>query len=571
MVNSLRRLSRIFLSSILLAWLPFGAGAAEITVAMDPDPPVPGESFRLAFTATGDVDGEPDFKPLEKRFEILGRNQQTSLRSINGRYTRTSSWILEVLARDDGPLRVPPIAFGADRSPPLTRAVDRAPTAPTQDEGLFLEVEATPSDPYVQQQVTYTIRLWRRYELSNASLSEPRLDQDAVVRPLGEDRQYQDERNGLRYEVIERRFAIFPQASGSATLAPVTVTAQVMERASSLFELFGRAVRTRRISSAAIELEVRPVPQRFPAGATWLPAPRVRLNELWSPDEGAVRVGDPVTRTVSLWVSGQTSGQLPELLPASVPGLKVYADQPQMKDEAQDGAINAVRQEKAALVAEAAGTVTVPALALPWWNTVTDSLEYARLPARVLEVAATAADPAGPPPPTTEVAAPAPSQGALTATPAEADWLSWRGWFPLACVATAGWLVTLAGLRRRKKQASDARRQPSPPEATSLTLARRAVTDAARAGDPDGAASALLAWARLSWPAAPPLSLGALARRVPEPLAREIGRLEAARHARAPLAWQGSALCDAFTATRPGEPPAPAALGHLPEIFRLAR
>jgi hypothetical protein len=416
--------------------------------------------------------------------------------------------------------------------------------------------------------------VWRRYELSNASLSEPRLDSDAVIRPLGKDRQFQDQRNGLRYDVIERRYAIFPQASGKATLAPVTVTAQVMERASSLFELFGRAVRTRRISAPAVPLEVRPVPAEFPAGATWLPAPRVRLNELWAPDDATARVGEPVSRTVSLWVSGQTSGQLPELLPAAVPDLKVYADQPQMKDDTRDDAINAVRQEKAALVAEAAGTFEIPAVTLPWWNTATDTLEFARLPSRPLQILAA---PGTPEPSTAALPAPAP---AAAATPvagrrqqvaaAPADWLRWRGWFPVACVALLGWAMTVVVLRRRNAPVTPAGDATSPAP-VALAQARDAVLKAARTGVANDTAAALLDWARLVWPDSPPLSLGELARRLPAPLAREIANLEATRHARTPTAWRGEALREALSVAPISAAVATSQAGRLPDIFRLAR
>ena len=186
----------------MLAW------AVEIDVTLDPNPPLSGESFRIAFVAKGELDGEPDFSPLEKNFEVLGRNRQTSLAWVNGKHTRTSTWVVEVLAKTAGPLEVPAIAFGDTRSAPFAIPTSSAgPAAPT-DDGLFLEIDATPRDPYVQQQVTYTIRLWRRYELSNASLSEPQLSSDAIVRPLGEDRQYQAERHGKRYEIIERSFEI---------------------------------------------------------------------------------------------------------------------------------------------------------------------------------------------------------------------------------------------------------------------------------------------------------------------------------------------------------------------------
>lgn len=558
----------------LLMWCGVAA-ALDVDVAVNPNPPVSGESFRIAFEVRGELDEPPDFSPLEQRFDVLGRSQQTSIQWVNGKHTRTTTFVLEVLAKAGAPLEVPSIAFDDFHTRPLKLTpVGSAPAAP-QDEGLFLEIEAEPRDPYVQQQVTYTIRLWRRYELSNASLSQPRLRSDGMVRALGEDRQYEAERNGKRYEVVERKFAVFPQISGRTVIEPVTVTAQVLERAASLFEMFGRAVKTRRISSEPIELDVRPIPDTFPRSAAWLPARKVRLNELWEPADLRVRTGDPVTHTLSLWVSGLTSGQLPELTPPIVSGLKTYPDQPQLKEDQQNGLITSIRQEKVALIPSAEGELTLPALEIPWWNVDTDALEYARLPAHTLIATADpAAAPAPPPPP---VAAATPTVPATTVTPplrvaptAPADWQRWRGWLVIAVVALIGWPLSLIWVIRRVATTTKAPLSAmAAKEAVSARAAREAVLKACRTHDPQAARDALLVWATRTWPAQPPVTLGAIAARVTAPLAQAIRALDAVLYGRAANAWQGEALSAAFTAHTHVRA-APGAVDTLPKIFRLA-
>ncbi len=546
--------------------------AVEIEVGIDPNPPISGESFRLAFVVTGEIDGEPDFTPLENQFEVLSRNRQTSIAWVNGTHTRTSTWVVEVLAKAAGPLEIPAITFGDTRSAPLKVPITGNAKATPTDDGLFLEIDAVPRDPYIQQQVTYTIRLWRRYELSNASLSEPHLSSDAIVRPLGEDRQFEAERNGKRYEIIERSFALFPQASGKHTIEPVTVTAQVLERVTSLFEMFGRSVKTRRISSEAIELNVRPVPAEFPPNAAWLPARKVRLNEDWEPADLRAKVGDPVTRTVSLWVSGLTSGQLPEMLPPAVPGLKAYPDQPQLKEDKQDGVITAVRQEKVALI-PAGGEHELPALDIPWWNTDTNTLEHARLPSRILSAIA---DPAPAELPVAAIpsallpnAEQAPPSSLMT--PATPDWRAWRGWFAVALCALIGWPVSLIWiLRYARGRVSPAIPLEHAREVPRLRVAREAVLNSCRRHDPLATRAALLTWASARWSRAAPITLGALAALVEPPLAAPILALDAALYGRSGLSWQGETLAAAFTAHArfaPARTPSP---DTLPKIFRLA-
>lgn len=553
------------------------ASSAAISVGVEPDPPQQGESFRLAFSLEGDFSTPPDFSVLEEDFEILARNEQNAVTFVNGKYTRKTTWVVEVLPRDTGAVKIPAVRIGELRSKPFTVTPRPAPDA-ANDDGLFLEVEAVPSAPYVQQEVLYTVRLWRRYELSNASLSEPQLSADALVKPLTGDRQYVRERNGRRYDVVERRYLIYPQESGTVTVRPVRVTAQVLERAASLFEMLGRAVKTRRVDSQPITLEVRPIPAEFPADAHWLPARRVRLNELWTPESGPVRVGEPLSRTLSLWASGVTSGQLPPLVPQAVSGLRQYPDQPQLQDTLQDEAHNAVRQEKVAYVADRAGTTTLPAVAIPWWNTETDALEYAELPPHRMEVEALL----GAEPPALPPAAPAqaaPSEPAPSATrPPEAisSWRHWPGWFAVAVLAVVGWAVTTFWLLKRVPRREPRPKAPALAPGVSESAARaRALVEAACAAD-DAVASqrALLVWAAAVWPERPPLTLAALAQRVGSPFDAALAELDRACHGPTSTRWQGTALLRALKsfAITPGDtrPGAPEGADGLPSLFRLS-
>ena len=514
------------------AWGSAQAHAAEagVTLTLNPDPPPANESFSLVFEARGDVDADPDFKPLERDFEILGRKQQTSLQIVNGRRSRSTVWVLNVLPKHGAPLAVPAISFGKYSTRP--RDIDFAAgtaTPRSDDDGLFLEVDASPASPYVQEQVIYRLRLWRRYEISNASLSEPALSADAIVKPLDQDRSYEADRDGKHYEVIERRFAIFPQASGKVTIKPAVVTAQVVKRGFSLFDSFSQPVATKRVVSAPVELDVKPIPADFPGGAAWLPARQLSLHEEWQPATPAPKVGEPLTRTLNLWADGLTAGQLPPLEMSPVPGLKLYPDRPQTSEQQTDTGFSAVLQRKTALIPDQAGRIDVPAIEIPWWNTATDRLETARLPARTLS--SEAAPGLAAPPPPSPAAAPAPA--AITATPrplitppaTAGDAGGTPGFWPaLALVATVGWMMTLAlWWRRPGPGASPAAR----PEATA-SAKRDDVAASFASGDPHRIAHALLAWAQARWPERPPRSLGALASRVDGGFAGQLWALDGA-------------------------------------------
>lgn len=565
-----------YLSVLLtLLCLSFGCAAADVEVQVEPDPPAAGESFRIAFVAQGEIDGEPDFTTLETVVDILNRNRQTSIQWINGKHTRTTSWVLEVMPKQAGKLVIPTLTFGASQSAPRVVAIAGTAGVPT-DDGLLLEVEATPQDPYVQQQVTYIIRLWRRFELSNGTLSEPRLGTDALVRALGDDKHFDAEKNGKRYEVIERRFALFPQKSGTTEIKPVTVTAQVLARGLSLFDMFGQSVKTRRLSSATIPLTVRAVPASFPTGAAWLPARRVRLNETWEPAALAAAVGEPITRTLTLWAEGLTPGQLPTLKFTPPAGLKVYPDQPKLTEEQHDGLVTAVHQEKIALIAEQPGEVSVPAVEVPWWNLDTGQVEIAKVPAAVLSVrtAPAASNVASAPVQPTLSAEPAPKTLPLvTAINANANDDS-RGWQWLAIGALCGWLLTGGwALRvwRRGNPTPTVRNEVAVARAESLGATAARVTKACHANDPRAAREALLAWAAQCWPEAPTSGLDTLANAVPE-LGAQIQALNAVLYSAEQAPWSGAALAEGFgRVLKRAAVRAPSDALTLPVLFKVTQ
>ncbi|MBT8443294.1 MAG: BatD family protein, partial [Gammaproteobacteria bacterium] len=334
------------------------------------------ESVQIVFETDQDVSSRPEFSALETDFDVLGTSQSTSVNIINGRMQRSARWLVDLMPKREGVFTIPAIQIGNERSNPLTLTVKPATAAAGEPVGeIFLEVEVDTQTPYVQQQAVLTIRLYRSVQMGNASLTEPNVTGgDVIVERLGDDVGYETQRGAVRYAVVERRYALFAQNSGAAVIEPLRFEGRVPTGRQSAFDPFsqGRPVRVR---SEPIELDVRPIPAEF-TGTTWLPAEQVFLIESW-PDDAKYRVGEPVTRTLTLRANGLTSSQLPEIAAGVPDGLRQYPDQPVLENSVADAGLVGVRQEKVALIPSRAGDLVLPALTIPWWNTRTDNMEYA--------------------------------------------------------------------------------------------------------------------------------------------------------------------------------------------------
>ncbi len=531
------------LGLVFLLLLPLSLRAAAISVSVDRNPINVDETFQIIFTASQTPDANPDFSPLEKDFSVLGQSQAHRSSWVNGKNSQSRKWTVSVQAKQSGTLLIPPISFGKDRSPTLTIDVTAGATdqlSGNHNAELFLEVSAAPENPYLQAQVIYTLKLYTRVDIAQARLTEPTLA-DAVIEKLGEDSHYNTPINGIDYSVTERSYALFPQKSGVLTIPPLALTADVVASGQPALNTFldPPFTRSQRLESKPVTLNVRPQPANF-TGGQWLPAEQLELTQHWSGDTQNMNVGEPLTRTLTLTARGASIGQLPELNAGfDNDGIKTYADQPALSEQQVAGGVIAQRQEKWAFMPNQPGTYTLPEVAIPWFNTLTEKMVWAKLPAMTVTVVG--APHASTP---TEVSTPdLPGQTAASKQPADPPQHAFF-WPVLSALLACGWLLTgvFFWLKTPSKTSVDAAPEPSH---TRQDAAVSRLRQACQANDAVAAKNALLAWGHEQYGET---SLGAIAQHCEARLRDEMGQLNRVLYGKnSAQAWQGKALFQAFS------------------------
>ena len=528
----------------LLLLIPFFIGtahAADIRVYVDRQNINVNESFNLVFEADGDVDAAPDFSPLSVYFDVLSKNQSSNMSIINGNFSRKTVWTLVLLAKQAGNYALPAIEFGNDVSPVLNIKIHKSSaTASTPDSNLFLEAEINSNSAYVQSQLIYTVRLFRAVDIQNASLTEPELSAaDAIVEKLGDDKRYQTTRNGVRFVVIERRYAIFPQQSGQLSIKPVEFNGQIVSQRRSFFDRMPLNNVTKRLYSKQIDLTIKPVPANF-KNKHWLPSTEVKLIDEW-PDSIEFKVGEPVTRTITLMAIGLTAAQLPEISGKEVAGVKQYPDQPSLNDNKDKDGIIGVRQEKVAFIPTQSGTLTLPELNIPWWNTKTEKVEYARIESKKITVLAGSNV-------NTSSQLPAKTTDTITTVKAvntiPSDNVS-NVWFYSSIFLLIGWLSTLYYLFRIR--ADKTVNTNAPTEASvSLNTINKKVISACHQNNAALCKSLLIDWAKQRWPEKSFTSLGDVSSQVDGDLKYQINKLNQSLYSDSSDNWQADDLKSAF-------------------------
>lgn len=414
-----------FFWTVLIA--PAANAALDMSVSRSVVPE--GETFQIYIRAPQNA-GNVDFSPLYKDFNVVGQRKSFQTQFINGKTTQSSEIVLTVVPKTTGKLTVPALSAGKESSAPVEITVlsaeeSLAAAGTSQSENgeqsagtqkidapkVFLRAALSNENPIEKTPVVYTLSLFMSPDVVNGNVTAPQ-SKEFDLRKIGDERSYETKVNDVPYRVTEYKFSLTPLRSGKIDVPAASFTGTVAE--SDPFDkmmngdffdtdaflmrpmrlpsmLTGRAVS---VNSPALILNASP----RPAGVQgdFLPAQKVVLSETYSPDAQNASVGDAITRTVTLAAAGTTDSSLPDIVFPDADGYKQYPEKPESKTVFQGDLPVAKQTRQTVFVLSKAGKVVLPALQVPWYDTVSKSVKYASLPERTLTVAGTALSPAAP-------------------------------------------------------------------------------------------------------------------------------------------------------------------------------
>jgi len=384
----------IFKLLVLLAIIASQTAFAltSVTASIDSNPVMSNESIVLTVVADDSVDRDAlDTSSLLTNF-IVARTEVSSQTSmVNFKTTRTTRWQIVLIPRESGNLIIPPLTIDGHQSQAINiQVIEQGSAGSAQQQDIFISAELSSNDIYVQQLVTLTIKLHVGVQLQRGSLTEPTLA-GAAIEQVGKDQESEGIVNGKRYRIIERTYAITPESSGELTLVTPMFSGEVMVQSKrrSGFLSFGET-KPVNVLGDKLTLKVRPIPTSFPIDAnnSWLPSELLTLHQEWQPEPSEFKVGEPITRTITLTAAGLGKAQLPKIMMNAPAGLKIYPDQAELHSNLTKERLISQKRQNFALVASHAGEYTLPKISIAWWNTVTNKYQQAILPEQTVIIKA---------------------------------------------------------------------------------------------------------------------------------------------------------------------------------------
>ena len=529
----------LILLCLLVAW-PFSLMAATRAWLEQPTVTL-GQAVTLN-VETDAVSATPDLTPLMRDFEVEGQSDSRSVGLVNGRVRSSTTFALTLRPRRAGTLAIPALQVGGERTAPLMLEVTATPTASAASNGLvFVETEIDDPSPYVQQSVGVTVRLYYATPLVSGQLD---LDppEGALLQRVGDIVQSSREIDGRRYSTAERRFLLVPERSGPLTLPGPRFSGR--GAGGWMDDLLGGNSREVDITGSPRTLQVRAQPANAPQ--PWLPVRDLRLRYTAVPDQ--LRTGEAATLAIETTVIGATQAQLPELPVPSIPGAQVFAEPPQYDETFNGGTPQVKLTRRYSVVPSQPGSLSVPGVAMAWWDVRTGTAKRATLQDLAIPVVQGSGQAAHPP--ARDAAAPmapAATDDGVMALSGDRR-LPAHLWPWLAAGFALLWLATLVwGLSRRPGGANVVRNRghvtdPARPMTSSATHTAADLKRVLDAGDLDDIEAVLCGMAR---PVA--IDLDDLQRRLAMPAQRAaVDLLRRARWAGGDPAQARLALREAF-------------------------
>jgi BatD DUF11 like domain len=375
--------ARIFLwvpAFCILAMGTAWSADIQVTASVDKQELTLEDSIRFSIVVEGTRSAPPPQLPPLDSFKVRPRGSSSSFQIINGDRSSSITYNFTLLPKEAGTFTIGPatveIEGGTYRTAPITLIVKEPSAVPDSSREVFAEMVVSNKKPYVQEQVTATLRIYHRVEVRNlkTDIQFQGFREEALKEPVQNTRIV----NGIRYLSYEISTALFPLRSGRVEIPAGIIELDQVDRSrggqpSGSFDPFGRgsifnnfgSLKHKTLRTKAVTLDVQPLPQKnHPENFSNLVGDFIISARL---SRTEVEVGDTTTLTVT--VAGQGNVQdiaLPS--PQWGDGFKVYEDQSEYRQTSGARFVSGEKVYTSALVPLQPGRLQVPAIPLNYFD-----------------------------------------------------------------------------------------------------------------------------------------------------------------------------------------------------------
>lgn len=179
---------------------------------------------------------------------------------------------------------------------------------------------------------------------------------------------YTERKGGQTWSRQRWEITLYPQASGQFVIPPVAVGVQVSAPDGS--KVAGT------LYTQPIKFEASMPSGLLSDDSAWFTATKVSVDQKWTTSNDELKVGDAITRTITINAQDSLSVLLPDLLSNdSTASYQAYPQPNRLDDKQTRGDYQSSRIEESVYVIQQGGEFTLPEHKFQWWDSKSKALE----------------------------------------------------------------------------------------------------------------------------------------------------------------------------------------------------
>ncbi|MBI5595357.1 MAG: BatD family protein [Elusimicrobia bacterium] len=409
-------LALMLLSAPARAAVSINASVNKTTVALN-------DQIVLTVTVSADASSLPEPEmPSLPRFNVHSAGRSQSMTFINGRISNSAEYTFVLVPRLIGNAVIGPIGAHAGSQNAQTEPIavtivrpEEAPQQPAQPAApaagppgrpqrgartgggaapVFVTAEVDKKNPFVNEQVVYTVRFHYAVPLlGNAEWAPPN-----TTGMLSEDLPPSGHQTasiqGRTYNVSEVKIALFPLTPGEKTIGKGSIRCQVQKGvevdpfASDFFRQFFSAGLTMgepvTLETSPITLSVRALPEAGKPPGFGGAVGRFKAKAVV--DNASVKAGDAVNLTYTVEGSGNLKALADPSLP-DMPEFRVYETVSSLNQTKDGTGVRGSKVYRTVVVPKVSGDLTIPAVQFHYFDPAQQRFVSAATDPIVLQVA----------------------------------------------------------------------------------------------------------------------------------------------------------------------------------------
>ena len=324
----------------------------------------------------------PKLPPLTD-FKVRSTGTQSSTQIFNSDMQVSTTHKYLLTPKIEGNFIIGPVIMNLSgsnyQSDPIMVTINKPnPIKPNENRSVYTETSISKKTPYINEQVVYTFKLFRKTEARNLNLSMPYDESFFRKENLGKAKRYSRVINGIAYDVDEVSIALFPIKIGESTIPPSIMELDLIHRTQTnrrrdpfarFFNdpFFGGVTQNKHkiLSTKSIKLNTQPLPKKGkPNGFKNFVG---QFSITATVGKESFDAGDTTTLTIT--VSG-----IGNVMDVSLTNLnlgdqfKIYPDQPIFTKSIHGNQIGGEKIFKFALVPFTTGRQTISSISLNYFD-----------------------------------------------------------------------------------------------------------------------------------------------------------------------------------------------------------